>query len=129
MIEDRNRYFQMRFFVIYFFNNIVEVSEWIIINMDYFIWFKQCFWMRFIINLLQVVYNCIDFFIVDWCRMIGSIVDEVYYMWYAVYQVLVCVVYYYLNEDVVREEFMFVFVMLIVMDFNYFFGWYYDFIK
>lgn len=129
MIEDRNRYFQMRFFVIYFFNNIVEVSEWIIINMDYFIWFKQCFWMWFIINLLQVVYNCIDFFIVDWCRMIGSIVDEVYYMWYVVYQVLVCVVYYYLNEDVVREEFMFVFVMLIVMDFNYFFGWYYDFIK
>lgn len=129
MIEDRNRYFQMRFFVIYFFNNIVEVSEWIIINMDYFIWFKQCFWMWFIINLLQVVYNCIDFFIVDWCRMIGSIVDEVYYMWYAVHQVPACVVYYYLNEDVVREEFMFVFVMLIVMDFNYFFGWYYDFIK
>lgn len=129
MIEDRNRYFQVRFFIIDFFDNVVKVCEWIVVNMNYFIWFKQSFWLWFIVNLLQVVYDCIDFFVVDWCWMVRCIVDKVYYMWYVVYQVLVCVVYDYLDQNVIWEEFVFVFVMLVVMDFNDFFSWYYNFVK
>lgn len=129
MIEDRNGNFQVGFFIVYFFYYVVKVSEWIVVNVNYFIWFKQCFWMWFIVNLLQMIYDGVDFFVVDWCWMVRGVVDEVYYVWYVVYQVLVCVVYDYLNQDIVWEEFMFVFVMLVVMDFNYFFGWDYDFVK
>lgn len=122
VVKDEYGYLDLVFFVVNFFDDIIEVGERIIDDMNGFVWFEQGFWFGFVVVIGYVMQDCISFMIGDWSWFVGSFVDEVYDMWGIFYQVLGIFVYFYLNQYIVREEFVFVFVFLVVLYFYYFFG-------
>lgn len=128
----------MVFFVVDFFDNVIEVVEWIFGDVDYLVWFEQYFWMGFFYIFLNMIQDGGSFFVMDWQWVIGGVVDEIYYFGGVFYQVLVFVVDVWdivffvgfdLDQYVVWEEFVFGMVFLVGVYFNYFFGWDQDVIE
>lgn len=122
----------MVFFVVDFFDDVIEIVEWIVGDVDYLVWFEQYFWMWFFDIFLNVVQDGFGFGIGDWQWMIGGVVDEVYDVWGFFDQMLVFVVDVWnigffvgfdLDQYVIWEEFVFGMVFLVGVYFDYFFGW------
>lgn len=138
MIEDQYCYVQVVFFVVDFFDYVIEVVEWVVGNVDYFVWFEQYFGMWFFYVFMDLVEDSVCFVVMDWQWFVGCIVDEVYYFWGFFYQMLVFVidvwffvfgVCFDLYQNVIWEEFVFVVVFLVGVYFDYFFGWYQYFVE